>query len=226
MEEWNIIWQQKELFASGFVTTLNLFVSSSILSFIIGISLLYCLENHCSSNSRLGVKYTINSLIGIMRTLPFLILAYLLYYGLPQVGIRLDATTAGIIALSLYHGTYFCEIFRGVRKGLEPGYIEAAHAYGFSKFKTFTRVITPNVLFKSVPLITNQLIICLKDTAFLSIITVAEITAAANSIQSTYFIPLNAFIIAIALYWAVSIALETITKRIQTKVELRGLSHA
>ncbi len=113
-----------------------------------------------------------------------------------------------------------------MRKGLEPGYIEAAHAYGFSKLKTFTRVITPNVLFKSAPLITNQLIICLKDTVFLSIITVAEITAAANSIQSTYFIPLNAFIIAIALYWAVSIALETITKRIQTKVELRGLSHA
>ncbi|UWZ99410.1 amino acid ABC transporter permease [Vibrio splendidus] len=221
MEEWNVIWQQKELFASGFVTTFYLFVSSSILSFVIGIGLLYCLEN-----SRLGVKYTINSLIGMMRTLPFLILAYLLYYGLPQVGIRLDAVTAGIIALSLYHGTYFCEIFRGVRKGLEPGYIEAAHAYGFSKLKTFTRVIAPNVLFKSVPLITNQLIICLKDTAFLSIITVAEITAAANSIQSTYFIPLNAFIIAIALYWAVSIALETITKRIQTKVELRGLSHA
>jgi len=137
MEEWNIIWQQKELFASGFVTTFYLFVSSSILSFVIGIGLLYCLEN-----SRLGVKYTINSLIGMMRTLPFLI----------------------------YHGTYFCEIFRGVRKGLEPGYIEAAHAYGFSKLKTFTRVITPNVLFKSVPLITNQLIICLKDTAFLSII--------------------------------------------------------
>ena len=220
MEEWTIIWQQRELFASGFVTTLYLFISSSILSFAIGIGLLYCLEN-----SGIGLKRTINSVIGMMRTLPFLILAYLLYYGLPQVGIRFSAVTAGIIALSVYHGAYFCEIFRGVRKGLESGYIEAAHAYGFSKLKTFTRVITPNVLFKSVPLITNQLIICLKDTAFLSIITVAEITAAANSIQSSYFIPLNAFVVAIALYWAVSIALEVATKRIQNNVEQRGLSH-
>ncbi|MFS1909571.1 hypothetical protein BCU30_026330 [Vibrio lentus] len=83
------------------------------------------------------------------------------------------------------------------------------------------------MLFKSVPLITNQLIICLKDTAFLSIITVDEITAAANQYSIHIFYPIECVrIIAIALYWAVSIALETITKRIQTKVELRGLSHA
>ncbi|MEZ9922409.1 ABC transporter permease subunit, partial [Vibrio breoganii] len=104
--------------------------------------------------------------------------------------------------------------------------IEAAQACGFSKFKIFTRVVVPNVLFKSVPLIANQLIICLKDTAFLCIITVGEITAAANSIQSTYFIPLNAFIVAIALYWLISIVIEQITKITLNKVQERGLSHA
>ena len=55
----------------------------------------------------------------------------------------------------------------------------------------------------TLPLIGNQLIICLKDTAFLSIITVREITAATNSVQSTYFIPLKAFLVAILLYWLI-----------------------
>ncbi|MEH0739923.1 ABC transporter permease subunit [Vibrio cholerae] len=221
MNEWQIIWDQKEIFTYGLLTTVTLFVSASAISFFLGLALLSVLEN--GSN---GLKYCVKGSINIMRTLPFLILAYLLYYGLPQVGIRMDAITAGLVSLCLYHSTYFCEIFRGVRKDMDKGYIEAAKSCGFSKFKIFTRVIAPNVLFKSIPLIANQLIICLKDTAFLSIITVSEITAAANSIQSTYFIPLNAFIVGIGLYWMVSIAVEQITKLALSKVQQRGLSHA
>ena len=221
MNEWQIIWDQKDVFTYGLLTTVMLFVLASAISFFMGLALLSVLEN--GSN---GLKFCVRSGINVMRTLPFLILAYLLYYGLPQVGIRMDAMTAGLVSLCLYHGTYFCEIFRGVRKDMDEGYIEAAKSCGFSKFKIFTRVITPNVLFKSIPLIANQLIICLKDTAFLSIITVSEITAAANSIQSTYFIPLNAFIVAIGLYWMVSIAVEQLTKLALSKVQQRGLSHA
>ncbi|GMM90834.1 amino acid ABC transporter permease [Vibrio fortis] len=221
MNEWQIIWDQKDVFTYGLLTTVMLFVSASAISFFMGLALLSVLEN--GSN---GLKFCVRSGINVMRTLPFLILAYLLYYGLPQVGIRMDAITAGLVSLCLYHGTYFCEIFRGVRKDMDEGYIEAAKSCGFSKFKIFTRVITPNVLFKSIPLIANQLIICLKDTAFLSIITVSEITAAANSIQSTYFIPLNAFVVAIGLYWMVSIAVEQLTKLALSKVQQRGLSHA
>ncbi|MDK9735690.1 ABC transporter permease subunit [Vibrio sp. D404a] len=221
MNEWQIIWDQKEIFTYGLVTTVVLFSSASAISFFMGLALLSVLENGSS-----GLKFCVRSSINVMRTLPFLILAYLLYYGLPQVGIRMDAMTAGLVSLCLYHSTYFCEIFRGVRKDMDEGYIEAAKSCGFSKFKIFTRVITPNVLFKSIPLIANQLIICLKDTAFLSIITVSEITAAANSIQSTYFIPLNAFIVAIGLYWMVSIAVEQLTKLALSKVLQRGLSHA
>lgn len=221
MAEWEIIWQQREIFISGFGNTFALFIAASIASFLLGIALLYILENGGK-----GLKGSVVLSINMMRTLPFLILAYLLYYGLPQVGIRMDAFTAGLVSLSLYHGTYFCEIFRGIRKGLDSGLTEAAQACGFSKFKTFSRIVMPNVVFKSVPLIANQLIICLKDTAFLCIITVGEITAAANSIQSTYFIPLNAFIVAIALYWVISIAIEQVSKITLNKIQERGLSHA
>lgn len=217
MAEWEIIWQQRDIFISGFGNTFVLFFAASIASLALGIALLYILENGAK-----GLKGGVVLGINMMRTLPFLILAYLLYYGLPQVGIRMDAFTAGLISLSLYHGTYFCEIFRGIRKGLDSGLTEAAKACGFSKFKTFSRIVMPNVLFKSVPLIANQLIICLKDTAFLCIITVGEITAAANSIQSTYFIPLNAFIVAIALYWVISIAIEQVSKITLNKVQERG----
>ncbi|GAM67040.1 amino acid ABC transporter [Vibrio sp. JCM 19236] len=114
MAEWEIIWQQRDIFISGFGNTFVLFFAASIASLALGITLLYVLENGVK-----GLKGGVVLSINMMRTLPFLILAYLLYYGLPQVGIRMDAFTAGLISLSLYHGTYFCEIFRGIRKGLD-----------------------------------------------------------------------------------------------------------
>lgn len=143
-----------------------------------------------------------------------MILAYLLYYGLPQLGISMEPWTAGLLALIIYHGAYFFEILRSQRRVFSGGYIEAAIAQGFSRYAIFRWIILPNIVSSALPLIGNQLIICLKDTAFLSIITVQEITAAANSVQATYFIPFNAFIVAIGLYWAISILLELLIKRL------------
>ncbi|WP_241778659.1 ABC transporter permease subunit, partial [Klebsiella pneumoniae] len=157
---------------------------------------------------------------------PFLILAYLLYYGLPQLGISMEPWTAGLLALIIYHGAYFFEILRSQRRVFSGGYIEAAIAQGFSRYAIFRRIILPNIVSSALPLIGNQLIICLKDTAFLSIITVQEITAAANSVQATYFIPFNAFIVAIGLYWAISILLELLIKRLTAWGAKRGMSHA
>ncbi|MFV0576799.1 MAG: amino acid ABC transporter permease [Vibrio sp.] len=221
MSEWEIIWQQKDTFISGFGTTLALFVIASIAGLVIGVSLLYAMEN---TNNK--VKAVLSLWVNIMRTLPFLILAYLLYYGLPQLGLRMEALTVGFISLSLYHGAYFCEIFRGQRQGMANGLIEAGQACGFSRHKIFSRIILPSVVLKSIPLIANQLIICLKDTAFLSIITVLDVTAAANSVQSMYFIPVKAFVIAIALYWVISIAIERVSQYSSKHIEKRGLSHA
>ncbi len=164
--------------------------------------------------------------VSLMRAIPFLILAYLLYYGLPQLGISMEPWTAGLLALIIYHGAYFFEILRSQRRVFSGGYIEAAIAQGFSRYAIFRRIILPNIVSSALPLIGNQLIICLKDTAFLSIITVQEITAAANSVQATYFIPFNAFIVAIGLYWAISILLELLIKRLTAWGAKRGMSHA
>ncbi|HSX70414.1 MAG TPA: amino acid ABC transporter permease, partial [Pseudomonas sp.] len=72
----------------------------------------------------------------------------------------------------------------------------------------YWRIVLPQLVIRTRPLLGNQLIIALKDTAFLTIITVQELTAAANSVQATYFIPTQAFIVVIMLYWAISICLE------------------
>ena len=221
MNQWNIIWESKSIFISGFITTLELFILGAVMSVIIGIFMIYVTEY----NNRI-INKIIDAFVSLMRALPFLILAYLLYYGLPEIGISMDAWTAGIVALVIYHSAYFYEILRSQRQIFSSGLIEAAITQGFSRYNIYRRIVLPNIISGALPLIGNQLIICLKDTAFLSIITVKEITAAANSVQATYFIPFNAFIVAIALYWIISIQIELLIKQLGKYRIKRGMTHA
>ncbi|MFV0263573.1 MAG: amino acid ABC transporter permease [Kluyvera sp.] len=220
MNQWAIIWAEHDNFIAGLLATLELFIIAAVCGLLIGIVLCYITEYQ-----KRVLNNVIMGFVNLMRAIPFLILAYLLYYGLPELGISLDAWAAGLVALIIYHGAYFFEILRSQRRVFSNGYIEAAVVQGFSRYTLFRRIVLPNIFSSALPLLGNQLIICLKDTAFLSIITVQEITAAANSVQATYFIPFNAFIVAIALYWAISIVLELLIKRLTVYSAKRGMSH-
>ena len=221
MNQWAIIWSARDSFIAGLIATLELFIVAAVVGLAIGIVLCYLTEYQKRWLNRVIIGF-----VSLMRAIPFLILAYLLYYGLPEVGISMDAWSAGLVALMIYHGAYFFEILRSQRRVFSAGYIEAAVAQGFSRYQIYRWIILPNIVSSALPLLGNQLIICLKDTAFLSIITVQEITAAANSVQATWFIPFNAFIVAIALYWAISILLELLIKRLSALGAKRGMSHA
>ncbi|GGK00685.1 amino acid ABC transporter permease [Pseudomonas matsuisoli] len=219
MSEWSIIWEARDLFFAGIWNTLVLFVLSFVAAFVLGCGMLFLLEE------RTRLSIVLRWVINLMRMLPFLILAYLLYYGLPQLGLRMSAWTAGLIALTIYHAAYIAEILRGARIVLPAGQIEAAKAHGFRPFRLFYRILLPQLVIKTRPLLGNQLIYALKDTAFLTIITVQELTAAANSVQATYFIPTEAFVVVIFFYWIISIALELALKWAGRFGAKRGFEH-
>lgn len=219
MTEWSILWEARDLFFDGLLATLGLFVLSISCAFVLGCVIVFLLEEGNWLSKVLRVS------INVMRTLPFLILAYLLYYGLPALGVRMSAWTAGLLALVIYHAAYFAEILRGSRLVMPEGYIEAAKAQGFTPMRLYLRITLPQLMIKTRPLLGNQLIIALKDTAFLTIITVQELTAAANSVQSTYFIPTQAFVVVIVMYWLISIGMELALKRAGRFGARRGFDH-
>ncbi|MFU2131994.1 ABC transporter permease subunit [Gallibacterium anatis] len=220
MQTWTILWQQRQQFIDSFLTTIDLFLISAVVAFLLGILALFLLEDKQSV-----CRKVVLLVIDTMRTLPFLIYAYLLYYGLPAFGVTLDAWTAGLIALITYHGAYFAEIFRGLRDTLPPGQIEAALSHGFSRNKMMLLLVLPQLLLRSSALLANQLVYLLKDTAFLTIITLKELTGVAAAIQATYFIPIEAFVVAIALYWLVSFGIDQIMKLVKKAAVTRGLSY-
>ena len=218
MDKWEILWNHRGMLLAGFQNTLILFSVSVVAAFALS-----CWLALLMGTGRAPLRATLRTAVDGMRMLPFLIYAYLLYYGLPSLGVRLDAWTAAFIALITYHAAYFAEILRGTWATLAAGQAEAARAQGFTSFAMYRRIILPQIVLRAAPVLGNQTIICLKDTAFLSIITVRELTAAASALQSQYFIPFEAFIVAIVLYWLTSALIEAGVARIGASAQRRGL---
>lgn len=218
MTDWEIVLQEWPRFANGFGNTVILFVVSTLGAFLLGGLMVGGLRSR-----KPIVKRAFHYYVDGMRMLPFLIFVYLLYYGLPTFGLKLDAWTAGLLGLIVYHGAYVAEILRGAWDQLPTGQTESAQAYGYHGLKLFRRIILPQLVLNSAPVLGNQLIYMLKDTAFLMIVTVKELTYAASSVQSMYFVPMQPFVIAIALYWAVSLLIEGLVALVHRTAKERGL---
>ncbi len=221
MNKWEILWNHRDMILVGFQNTLLLFSVSAVAAFLLSAAIVLAIQTRSGIISR-----SMRAIVDGMRMLPFLMYAYILYYGLPSLGVSMDAWTVGFISLITYHAAYFAEILRGAWATLSTGQAESARAHGFTSFGMYRRIVLPQLVLRTAPVLGNQLIICLKDTAFLSIITVRELTSAAASVQSMYFIPFEAFIVAIGLYWVTSILIELLIARFGFAAERRGLGYA
>jgi polar amino acid transport system permease protein len=204
MSEINIVWQHRDLIILGFENTVVIVVVAAGGSLILGALLTIPLMSPVRAIAGLATFY-----VDAMRCVPFLLFVYLIYFGLPSLGIRFDNWTSGIVALILYNTGYMAELLRAAWSNLPKELIEAGHSFGFQGLSLFRRIILPPVLFSALPLIGNQLVQIVKDSAFLTVIAVAELTHEATSLQTTYFVPFAAFIAAVALYWVTCLTIES-----------------
>lgn len=198
-----IVWEHVDMLLDGLVNTVLLTLIGASLALALGAVVAVALM---SSNR--AVRLVSRGLVDLMRCVPFLMLTYLVYYGLPRLGLRFDNWTAGLVAIVIYNTAYMAEIIRGIWSRLERETIEAGIAFGFHGWRLVARIILPQIVLTAGPMIGNQLIQIIKDTAFLTIITVPELTHAANAISAQYFVPFAGFVSAVLLYWALCMLVE------------------
>lgn len=198
-----VVWSERGLLLSGLANTTILSVLSAVMALALGILLVPGLMSR-----RKAIAGPMRFFVDGMRCVPFLLFAYIVYYGLPSLGLRFDNWSSGLLALTIYNAAYMAEILRGawVAQPREP--IEAGSAFGFSDFLLFRRIILPPLLLNVSPIIGNQVIQIIKDSAFLTIIALPELTHAASSIQSRHYVPFAAFISAVLLYWGLCLLVE------------------
>jgi polar amino acid transport system permease protein len=203
MRDFATVWSERGLLLSGLGNTVLLSVLAGLVALFLG-ALLSTLLMSPRRMLSLPAKW----LVDLARCTPFLLFAYIVYYGLPSLGLRFDAWSAGLFALTVYHAAYMAEILRAAWATQPRAPIEAGVAFGYSGFGLFRRIVLPPLALSSSPVLGNQVIQIIKDSAFLTIITLPELTHAVNSIQSRHFIPFAAFLTAVLLYWALCLMVE------------------
>ena len=216
IEQFGIVWHARDLLLEGLLNTFWLSALSAAVSLVAGAMLAAALMARDQLLSRAtGV------LVDAMRCVPFLLFAYMVYYGLPSLGVRWDSWTCGLVALILYNSAYMAELLRGAWRGLPAEMLEAGHAFGFHGAGFVRRIVLPPAIFAAIPMLGNQVIQIIKDSAFLTIITVNELTHAATVLQAKYFMPFASFVSALLLYWILCVGVERLVGLVGARAELR-----
>ena len=216
IHDFAVVWGERGLMLSGLANTVVLSVLAGLCALLLG-ALLSTVLMHKQRAVALGARVFVD----VARCTPFLLFAYLIYYGLPSLGVRFDNWGAGLVALIVYHTAYMAEILRAawVAQPREP--IEAGLAFGYSGLRMFRRIVLPPLVLASAPVVGNQVIQIVKDSAFLTIIALPELTHAASSVQSRHYVPFAAFLTAVLMYWGICLVIESGVSAVGRMAEAR-----
>ena len=202
--------------------TLLLTLLALIFAMIIGLVFALCNVSHKKPLNVIGTIY-----VDAIRGVPLIVLAFFIYFGVPQAfkmmgaaSFRLPALQAGTIALSMNCGAYMAEIFRAGIQSIDKGQMEAARSLGLPYGKSMRKVILPQAFKVMVPSIINQFIITLKDTSILAVIGYPELTNMGKTISGNTFKSLQTWAIVGIMYMVVIITLSKFAKKIERRIKL------
>lgn len=163
-----------------------------------------------------GAYFAISTFyVSFFRGTPLLLQVYLIYLGLPQLGIILDAIPSGVIALSLCYGAYMTEIFRSGIQAVPRAQTEAALALGLKPWQIMLKVILPQAVRIIIPPTGNNFIAMLKDSSLVSAMGVMELMYLARTLGRSEFKHFEMLITAALIYWFISFLFELFQGRLE-----------
>ena len=154
----------------------------------------------------------------IILGIPILVLLFIVFFVLPEAGIVIDPLPAGLVTLMLYYSPYLAEVMRGALNAVPSGQVEAARTVGMSRFRIAQRIVAPQAIGLMLPPMTGLFIGLTKDSAILSVISVAELTFQAKQVISRTYAPFEVYVLVAAGYWVLTFVLETSLRRVETAV--------
>ncbi|WP_194720502.1 amino acid ABC transporter permease [Noviherbaspirillum malthae] len=157
--------------------------------------------------------------VSLMRGTPLLVQIFVIYYGLPGIGIEFSPIGAGILALSLNAGAYLSESIRGAVLAVRRDQWAASYSLGLGYAQTLRYIVIPQALRSAVPAISNTLLSLIKDTSLVSVITVAELMLTTKEMIAVTFRPLPLYMTAAVIYWLISLAFEALQRRMERRLQ-------
>ena len=225
MLDFHLILSSLPLYASGLLVTFELLLIALALGLLLALPLALMRVSRSPLVSFPAWLYTY-----VIRGTPMLVQLFLLYYGLAQFDVIRDsfmwpyfssATFCACLAFAINTSAYTAEILAGSLKATPPGEIEAARAMGMSRTQLYRRILLPSAMRRALPQYSNEVIMMLHTTSLASLVTLIDLTGAARTISSQYYMPFEAFITAGLFYLVLTVGLVRLFKY----AELRWLAH-
>lgn len=157
------------------------------------------------------------------RGSPLLVQLFILYYGLPSIGIFFSPFVAAVIGFSLCSCAYHSEYIRGALQSIKSGQMMAAEALGMTRFKAILYIILPQALRRAIPGCSNEIIYLIKYSSLAFIVTCVELTGAGKIIASRYFEYTLIFAVVGAIYLLIVSIVTKILNILEKKLEIPGI---
>ncbi|HEX5083652.1 MAG TPA: ABC transporter substrate-binding protein/permease [Blastocatellia bacterium] len=156
--------------------------------------------------------------VELFRGTPLLIQLYLIFYGLPNVGLRLSPLVAAVVGLGLNYGAYEAENYRAGIEAIPRGQMEAALSLGMTRAQSLRHVIVPQAMRLVIPPVTNDFIALFKDSSIVSVITMVELTKVYGQLASTYYDYIGAGILTAAIYFLMGLPFVRLARWVEKRL--------
>lgn len=161
--------------------------------------------------------------VGLFRGTPLLLQILFFYFALPALApIRMEAMTAGVVALSLNAGAYLAEIFRAAIESIDRGQMEAARSLGMGQGLAMRLVILPQTVRRLIPPVVNELASLAKDTSLVSVIAVGELLFVTQRLGAKYLRPWEVYAWSAVGYLLIVLLLSSLAARLESRLAKKG----
>lgn len=213
----NIVYQALPDLLEGLKFTVLISISSSILAFVIG-----CFVVFFRTMGNSLARFVLSSIVEIIRNTPLLIQLYILYKGLPSIGLNLSPVLCGITALSIYTGVFISEVLRAGISSIAKEQHEASKSLGLTSMQTFRLIIFPQAIKIIIPPLGSQFINLIKNSSLVSFIAVTDIFYVIYKGAVDDFRFFEFFLTGALIYMVLTGFVALITNLIEYKFKIKG----
>ena len=211
--DFSVVLTKIPILLEGCVVTLQISFFALLLGMIFGIAGALC---------RISANRALNSLafmyVWVIRGTPVMVQLFILYFGLPQLGIKLPSMVAGVLGLAINTGDYVTEIIRAGIQAVDKGQMEAALSVGMSFRQAMVRIIGPQATKICIPPLVNQFIMTLKNSSIASLVTITELFRTGEQIIYTTFRSFEVYMAVAVLYLLMNSVFMIIADRLERKM--------
>ena len=213
--DWDLVRSSLGPIVQGAVTgTIPLALASFAIGLVIALAVALMRLSRSQAASGLARAY-----VSVIRGTPLLVQLFVIFFGLPSVGLTIDPWPSAVIAFSLNVGGYAAEVIRAAILSVPQGQWEAAHMIGMSHRLALRRIILPQAARVSVPPLSNTFISLVKDTSLASLILVTELFRRAQEISAFSNEVLVVYVEAAAVYWVICLVLSAGQSRLEGRFD-------